>query len=195
MLVVTVSLCIFSLVIFFLISYGLHIQRIVLKSDLFDDLAKPYSFVVDQLGNGRYRVKLKLIKKEGTDYLGIIKDRVNFDISARLTDANNNLVINKVINKDSNSLTGFARAYMEMTLFSFDAKRNEKYRLEVSFLSNEGFFDLFLKKSNVLIIEEDYDSAAMPWLNFIKFISEVMLAVSFFISLLLIYFILKKKKI
>lgn len=194
-LAITVSMFVFSVAAFFLTSYGLHIHRIVLKDDLFADSAKPYEFIVDQLDNGRYRVKLKLLKNEGTNDSGVFENRVNFEIGVRLTDAKNNLVVKKIINKDSKSLTGFTRDYIEMTLFSFDAKRNEKYRFEISFLSSEGFFDLFLKKSNVLFIEEEYDYAAMPWLHFINFISEVALVVSFLISMLLIYLILKKKNI
>ncbi len=195
MLAVTLPLCIFSLAIFFLTSYGLHIQRIVLKSNLFDDSTKPYEFVVDQLGNGKYNIQLKLLKKEGTDYLDVIENKVNFEIRAKLSNFKNNILQDKIIYKDSKIPYGYARDYIEMTLLSFDAKRNEKYKLEMSFLSSEGFFDLFLKNSNVLLIEEYYDSAAMPWLSFIKFISEVMLVASFLISMLLIYFILKKKKI
>ena len=192
-LAITVSLFILSLGIFFLTSYGLHIQRLVLKNDLFDHTTKPYEFVFDQLNNGRYRVKLKLLKDEGTNNSGVFENRVNFEIGIRLTDAKNNLVVEKVINKDSKSLTGYTRDFIEMTLFSFEARRNEKYRLKISFVSNEGYFDLFLRKSNVLFVEEDYDPAAMPWLHFMHFISKVMSAISFLISMLLVYLIMKKK--
>lgn len=194
-LAITVSLFVFSLGIFFLTSNGLHVQRIVLKKDLFDHSVKPYEFVADQLDNGRYRVKLKLLKREGTNDSGVFEKRVNFDISAKLTDAKSNILVKKLINKDSKVPYGYTRDYIEMTLFSFDAKRKEKYRLEISFMSSEGFFDLFLKKSNELLIEEDYDYAAMPWLHFIKLLSEVVLAASFLTSMFLIYLILKKKGI
>lgn len=193
MLAVTLSLFFFSLAIFFLTSYGSRIQRIVLKNDLFDKSAKSYDFIVDQLGDGRYRVKLKLLKTAGTNESGVFENRINFEIGVRLTDSKDNLVIRKVINKDSNAFTSFTRDYIEMTLFSFNAKRHEKYRLEVSFASSEGFFDLFLKRSNVLLIEEAYDPAAMPWLYFINFISKGMLIATFLLSVLLMVLILKKK--
>jgi hypothetical protein len=56
----------------------------------------------------------------------VIRNQVNFQINVKLTDAKNNLIVKKLINQDSSSFSGYTRAYMEITLFSFNASRNEK---------------------------------------------------------------------
>lgn len=193
--IISTAACILFLFLFMLTSYGVNIQRIPLSSELFDGATKRYDFSFGNLSNNvRYNVILRLTKNADINYMDVVEKKHNFGIKVNLRDSTNNLIVNKDINKDSKIPYGWTRAYIELTLTSFEAKGQTDYHLTLDFNNDDHFFDLFKNKSNEVFVREDYDYAALPWLNALHLLSKALLLVSFLSTAVTISLLVWKKK-
>jgi hypothetical protein len=193
--IISIAASILFLFLFMLTSYGVNIQRIPLSSTLFDSASNKYDFAFDNLSNNvRYNVMLRLIKKPDIDYMDVVEHKINFGIKVRLRDSTNNVILNKDINKDSKIPDGWTRDYIELYLASFEAKNQKDYQISLEFNNSEHFFNRFKYKSNVVFVEEDYDYAALPWLNLFHSLSKILLLISFLSAAITITLLVRKKR-
>ena len=197
-LIISSFICILSLCVLFLSSYGLSIHQVTLKKDLFDDSKSVYEFPVANLWNKKYNVELRLHKKDGEFAFGVvdgeIKSKLRYEITIELKDGRNIIIARKVINCDSRIPIGFSKARIDMTLLSFDAMRDTSYHLTTVFRSSDGYFTTFQDRVNELVVVEDYDHGAMPLIGLFKLLSKAGFLIGLVVSGWMMYLIVKKNR-
>ncbi len=195
-LIISCIICILSLYAFFLSSSGLSIHQVTIKEDLFDGSRQVYEFPVANLWNKKYNVELRLHKRDGDFVFGVvdgeIKSKLRYEITAELKDSQNTVVARKEINRDSRIPIGFSKDKIDMTLLSFNAMRDASYHLTTSFRSSDGYFTTFQDRVNELVVVEDYDPAAMPFIGLLNLLSKAGILVGLIVSGWMIYLIAKK---
>lgn len=140
-----------------------------------------------------YNIKVRLVKKSDFDYREVVEQRRNFVITAQLRDSANEIIDKNNVNKDSRIHSSWSRDHIDFTVARFLAKRQKKYHLALSFNNSAHFFDLFQKNTNELFIEEDYDSAALPWIEAIHSLSTLLMVASLLSATISISILARKK--
>lgn len=160
-------------------TFNLNNQKIVLSFKKFSDR--------------RHKVCLNFFPKNQKEQLGLgdsVQRKNNFSININLLSVNNRIIKSNSIN-NFYSLSG--EGINSWILLSFIPYKNEKkYLLEIEFKSND---HLFNKINKEILIQEDYDTAARPFMVLIKNVSLITLIITSFILLLfIINFIIKRKE-
>lgn len=148
----------FSFVSYLYYSGRLNIQKVVLKSGVFDLSNKGYEFSFSNLKECKHNIILRFFREKEND--SNTKYRDGYTINAELRDQYNNLLMSNSINRNGRVPERWSQEMFERYLISFNAEKGKKYKFKILFKSSDPFFNKVAKE---IYVREDYDSAAMPW--------------------------------
>lgn len=180
--------CLFSFVSYLYYSSRLNIQKIVLKSGIFDLSNKGYDFSFSNLKGHKYNIILKYFREKEND--SNTKYRDGYTINVELRDQYNNLLMSNSIDRNGIVSESWSRKVFERYLISFNAEKGKNYKFKILFKSSDPFFDKVAKE---IYVQEDYDYAALPWWQLFR----VIFLIAFILTLipvLIIGIILWRKK-
>lgn len=179
LLIILLIICSISLICYLHFTNKLDIDKIVLKKqDSFKISNVTYEFNLDQLRNKAYNVVLKYLTNNETDAIALRERRDTpgkYNIVVHIRDKKGNIIQGATISGGSKFHSGWSQDYEEWFLITFLAKASHSYKLQITFWSDDDFFDKLTKE---IYVEQDYDPAALPWWDLFRTASLVIFVVT-----------------
>lgn len=166
--------CLFSTLMYVNFSRLLDIPRVTLMSGTFDLSNKIYEFTFDPPRDARYNIVLKFAREPEND--SVDKYRRGYIVNTELRDIEKNLIDRMHIDQDSRIPESWSYREISRDLLSFNAKKNEKFRIIVTF---QGGNDLLNKLDKEIYVEKDYDPASFPFWGLFRLVSIGLFLIAF----------------
>lgn len=188
-----VAVCIFSFVRFLSFTELLNIQKIVLRQGTFKVIDVDNEFEFGKLKNKLFNIVVRFYKQTGIDYPSLFSGHVPYEISIVLRDHKGSLLRQEITRNTMTPAGGYTNEDFDWPLLQFNAKRGEKYKVNIIFRSNFKDFDAMRKD---IYVEQDYDPPSAVWWFFFKRVYLIVFIITFIPVLIisLIYWQMKKRK-
>lgn len=183
-----VTVCIFSFAKFLYLTELLDIQKIVLREGTFEVIDVDNEFEFGKLKNKPFNIVVRFYKNGGINYSslfsasGLVSGKVPYAISIDLRDHNNDVLKKEIKQNSFMPAGGYTNEYFDWKLLQFDAKRGEKYKVNIIFRSDFKDFDKMRKE---LYVEQDYDSPSAVWWLVLQRVYLIVFIVTFVSSLII----------
>jgi len=194
-LVVCTIGCVISILFYIHISFLLDIQRIDLKKGAFPLKDNTYEFDFVSPSNDKYNAILRFYHQRNQDFINrSAEDKINFTINAELItldgDVYDKLIRSANLDQNSDIPGGGSQDYFEWYILSSYLNKGEKYRLRITFRSDEVFFTKMTKE---IYIEEDYDIPSAVWWHLFRMVFLIIFVITLIIILIISISRLKRR--